>query len=93
MVGEHEARADGVRPVPRLVTFNDAGIGKDSAGIGRLPLLQRRGIAALTVSAHSARIGASSQAPSSVMTRMMPVGEYISWMRSCECASWRWPSS
>lgn len=48
---------DGVRPVPRLVTFNDAGIGKDSAGIGRLPLLQRRGIAALTVSAHSARIG------------------------------------
>ena len=42
---------------------------------------------------HSARIGASSQAPSSVMTRMMPVGEYISWMRSCECASWRWPSS
>ncbi|MCG3102637.1 hypothetical protein MAQ58_25015, partial [Enterobacter sp. DRP3] len=33
------------------------GIGKDSAGIGRLPLLQQRGIAALTVSAHSARIG------------------------------------
>lgn len=48
---------DGVRPAPRLVTFNDAGIGKDSAGIGRLPLLQQRGIAALTVSAHSARIG------------------------------------
>ena len=48
---------DGVRATPRLVTFNDAGIGKDSAGIGRLPLLQQRGIAALTVSAHSARIG------------------------------------
>ena len=48
---------DGVRAEPRLVTFNDAGIGKDSAGIGRLPLLQQRGIAALTVSAHSARIG------------------------------------
>ncbi|WP_373824766.1 hypothetical protein [Achromobacter insuavis] len=48
---------DGVRPRPWLVTFNDAGIGKDSAGIGRLPLLQQRGIAALTVSAHSARIG------------------------------------
>lgn len=49
--------SDGVRAEPRLVTFNDAGIGKDSAGIGRLPLLQQRGIAALTVSAHSARIG------------------------------------
>ena len=50
-------QTDGVNAVPRLVTFNDAGIGKDSAGIGRLPLLQQRGIAALTVSAYSARIG------------------------------------
>ncbi|WP_454674302.1 hypothetical protein [Achromobacter pestifer] len=48
---------DGVKASPRLITFNDAGIGKDSAGIGRLPLLQQRGIAALTVSADSARIG------------------------------------
>lgn len=48
---------DGVKAYPRLVTFNDAGIGKDSAGIGRLPLLQHRGVAALTVAAHSARIG------------------------------------
>ncbi len=57
--GEHLAglATDGVRAQPRLVTFNDAGIGKDGAGIGRLPLLQQRGIAALTVSAHSARIG------------------------------------
>ncbi|UAN03940.1 hypothetical protein [Achromobacter mucicolens] len=50
-------QSDGVRASPRLVTFNDAGMGKDSAGIGRLPLLQQRGIAALTVSAHTARIG------------------------------------
>jgi len=49
--------SDGVRASPRLVTFNDAGIGKDGAGTGRLPHLERRGIAALTVSAHSARIG------------------------------------
>jgi len=49
--------SDGVRASPRLVTFNDAGLGKDSAGIGRLPLLEQRGIAALTVSAHTARIG------------------------------------
>lgn len=50
-------QGDGVKAAPRLVTFNDAGIGKDSAGIGRLPLLQQRGVAALTVSARSARIG------------------------------------
>lgn len=50
-------QVDGVKASPRLITFNDAGIGKDSAGTGRLPLLQQRGIAALTVSADSARIG------------------------------------
>lgn len=37
--------------------FNDAGIGIDEAGIGRLPALDRRGIAAFTVAAASARIG------------------------------------
>ena len=37
--------------------FNDAGIGKDRAAISRLPTLHRRGIAAATVSADSARIG------------------------------------
>ncbi|MNQ34538.1 hypothetical protein D3C85_479960 [compost metagenome] len=48
---------DGVKAAPRLVTFNDAGMGQDGAGVGRLPLLQQRGIAALTVSAHTACIG------------------------------------
>jgi len=37
--------------------YNDAGIGKDEAGISRLPALDLRGIAAATVSAASARIG------------------------------------
>ena len=37
--------------------YNDAGIGKDQAGISRLPALDARGIAAATVSAASARIG------------------------------------
>ena len=37
--------------------FNDAGIGKDGAGITRLPALDARGIAAATVAAMSARIG------------------------------------
>jgi hypothetical protein len=37
--------------------YNDAGIGRDEAGISRLPALAARGIAAATVSAASARIG------------------------------------
>jgi hypothetical protein len=37
--------------------FNDAGGGRDDAGFTRLPLLDQRGVAAATVSCHSARIG------------------------------------
>lgn len=37
--------------------FNDAGGGKDGAGFSRLPALDDRGIAAATVSCHTARIG------------------------------------
>ena len=42
--------------------FNDAGVGMDGAGIGRLPVLDARGIAGLTVSAASARIGDAASA-------------------------------
>lgn len=41
----------------KLAVFNDAGVGKDDAGIAALPLLQARGIAACTVAHGSARIG------------------------------------
>jgi hypothetical protein len=41
----------------QLVLFNDAGFGADYAGIASLPLLERKGIAAATVSAFTARIG------------------------------------
>lgn len=37
--------------------FNDAGIGADEAGLGRLPALDERGIAAVAVACGSARIG------------------------------------
>ncbi len=40
-----------------LVVLNDAGIGKDQAGIAALEMLQKRGVAAATVSHDSARIG------------------------------------
>ena len=37
--------------------FNDAGIGVDQAGVGRLPALDERGIAAMTADALTCRIG------------------------------------
>lgn len=40
-----------------LVVFNDAGIGKDEAGVAALALLQAAGRAAATVAHTSARIG------------------------------------
>lgn len=41
----------------RAVFFNDAGGGKDNAGIAALAMLQQHGIAAATVSHSTARIG------------------------------------
>ena len=42
--------------------YNDAGVGRDGAGISRLPALQQRGIAGATVAAGSARIGDAQSA-------------------------------
>ena len=41
----------------RLVFFNDAGVGKDGAGIAALAMLQALGVAAAAVAHTSARIG------------------------------------
>ena len=46
----------------RAAFFNDAGIGKDGAGVVALEMLQARGIAAGTVAHTSARIGDSRDA-------------------------------
>ncbi len=43
----------------RVAFFNDAGVGKDDAGIASLAMLQARGVACGTVSHLSARIGDS----------------------------------
>ena len=42
---------------PLLSVFNNAGVGKDGAGVAALDLLQDVGLAACTVSHDSARIG------------------------------------
>ena len=41
----------------KLAVFNDAGVGKDQAGIAALALMQAQGIAACTVAHDTARIG------------------------------------
>ena len=41
----------------KLVFFNDAGVGKDAAGIAALAMLQKRGVAGGAVAHTSARIG------------------------------------
>ncbi|WP_314172165.1 hypothetical protein [Streptomyces winkii] len=46
-----------LRTAAIAAVFNDAGIGRDRAGLSRLPALDARGIAAVTVSATSARVG------------------------------------
>jgi hypothetical protein len=65
-------RADTALKVDALAAlFNDAGIGIDEAGVTRLPALDRRGIAAGTVAASSARIGdARSTYEDGILTRV-----------------------
>ncbi len=46
-----------IRVAAAAAFYNDAGIGKDEAGVGRLAVLDRQHIAAATVAAASARIG------------------------------------
>ena len=46
-----------VNAAPLLAVFNDAGVGKDGAGIAALALLESAGIAACAVAHTSARIG------------------------------------
>jgi hypothetical protein len=62
VTGSHGGLVGGVPAMALRVdgfagVFNDAGVGIDEAGIGRLAALDARGIAGLTVAASSARIG------------------------------------
>lgn len=55
LIGGDPARA--LKAACRAAAFNDAGGGPDGVGFARLPALQARGIAAVTVSHDTARIG------------------------------------
>jgi len=74
LVGGQPETALGVEALAAL--FNDAGIGIDEAGASRLPVLDRRGIAAGVVDVNSARIGdALSTYEDGVLSRVNPVAE------------------
>lgn len=58
--GSHGGASSGryaIAARPLLAVFNDAGVGKDDAGIVALAMLQQHGIAACTVAHDSACIG------------------------------------
>jgi hypothetical protein len=56
---------------PKLVVFNDAGVGLDNAGVAGLALLDSHGIAAIAVAHSSARIGdAASTLATGIVTHV-----------------------
>lgn len=67
--GNDPARAAKARVFCAL--FNDAGIGRDEAGVRRLGVLEERGIAGAAVAAYSARIGeAASTLETGILSRV-----------------------
>lgn len=60
LIGGNPARA--IKATVRIAVFNDAGFGKGNIGISRLPALDARDIAAVTVSCQTARIGDAKSA-------------------------------
>jgi hypothetical protein len=60
LIGGDPARA--LKAAARIAVFNDAGLGKNGIGTTRLPALETRGIAAVTVGHDTARIGDAASA-------------------------------
>jgi len=93
MTGSHGGLVGGQPAVKYPVIgafYNDAGVGKDNAGISRLSWLQQHGIAGATVDAFSARIGIGIDTyctgiVSHVNDTAKAVGIRIG-MRACEAA-------
>jgi hypothetical protein len=63
---------------PMLSVFNDAGVGKDDAGIAGLVWLQSQGLAACTVAHSSARIGvAQSTLDDGIISHLNPAAQAL----------------
>jgi hypothetical protein len=63
---------------PLLSVFNDAGVGRNAAGLAALPFLQSHGLAACTVGHDSARIGeAASTLDDGVVSHVNPLAQTL----------------
>lgn len=63
---------------PLLSVFNDAGGGRDAAGLAALPFLQSHGLAACTVRHDSARIGeANSTLADGIVSHVNPLARAL----------------
>ncbi len=63
---------------PHLSVFNDAGVGRDAAGLAALPFLQGHGLAACTVAHTSARIGeAASTLTDGIISHVNPLAAHL----------------
>lgn len=72
--GGTSAAVHALAVAPAAIAFNDAGVGKDAAGIRALGILAERAIAAVTVAHTSARIGdADDHWSNGVVSHVNPV--------------------
>lgn len=93
LIGGDPTRA--IKAAVRITAFNDAGFGADNIGSTRLPALQVQGIAAVTVSCGTARIGDAASAldtgvisDANLAAKMLGAAVGMSladWLTSLEC--------
>lgn len=87
LIGGDPARA--LKAVARIAVFSDAGGGLDGIGFTRLPALQARGVAAVTVAASSARIGdAASALETGLISQANPLAEDMGARTGMGLAEW-----
>ena len=83
---------------PWLSVFNDAGVGKDEAGIAGLGVLQQAGLAAIAVAHASARIGqANSTLQEGTVSHLNEAAQALGFVSGkplkAQLASWiEWPA-
>ncbi len=74
LIGGNPDRA--LKAAARIAVFNDAGFGKDDIGVSRLPALELKGVAAVTIDCNTARIGdARSAFETGVISAANPLAE------------------
>jgi hypothetical protein len=78
-----------VQARPLAVVFNDAGVGKDRAGVQALVLLQAHGMAACTVSHATARIGdARSTLDEGLISHANEAARSLGALEGMACRDW-----